>query len=62
MKASEMEDDLFELLGRVHEETHHIPEFIDVREGYGICRYLRRGSTTHAIKMGVAEADITTNN
>lgn len=32
MKASEMESDLFEILERVHKETHHIPGSVDVRE------------------------------
>ena len=62
MKASEMGDDLFELLERVQEETNYIPVSVDVRDEFGIYRSLRRGSTTHAINMEVSEADITRNN
>ena len=57
-----MEDDLFELLERVQEETNYIPVSVDVNKEFGIYRSLRRGSTTHVINMEVSDADITRNN
>ena len=61
-KATELQEDMFKVLEQVQEETVHISAEVDVRSEYGVYRSLRRGSTTHAVNMGVKEPDIERNN
>ena len=53
---------MFRILEEVQENTIYIDPGVDVRSEYGIYRSLRRGSTTHAVNVGVKEPDIERNN
>ena len=61
-KASFLEPVFLYLTQEIKEETHLIPDKIDVREKYGIYRSLRKDSNTEAVNQGVNQDAIDLNN
>jgi hypothetical protein len=52
-KLCEYEDDFFSVLERIQSSMNTIDKELDIREEEGILRSTRRGTTAHALNMGI---------